>query len=186
VTSLAPNFSEKIGVLTPSPDWIAGCTHSVAMNARGFTLVETMFAIGILGVALTMLAQLFVIATESNVNSRRSSLASILAAQKIEQLRTLGDELAPSGVESLSADVDGACDFLDEYGRSMGGGSSPPDGAVYIRRWSVQPLAEDPDTFVLQVAVFPRSWRSGTDPAVPDARPLGGAQIVSAAGRRFR
>ena len=156
------------------------------MNARGFTLIETMFAIGIVAVALTALAQLFVIATEANTSARRSSLASILAAQKVEQLRTLGDELVPSAVESLSGDAEGACDFLDEYGRSMGGGSSPPDRAVYIRRWSVQPLAEDADTLILQVAVFPRSWRSGVEPATPDARVLGGAQIVAAATRRFR
>ena len=154
------------------------------MHARGFTLVETLVAISITGVALTALAQLFVIATQANADARRTTFASILATEKIEQLRSLGADLAPQGDASLSADITGACDFLDEYGRSRGTGSSPLSGTVYIRRWSVEPIPSDPDTFVLQVAVFPRLWRGAVDPAASDARPFGGAQIVTVKTRR--
>jgi prepilin-type N-terminal cleavage/methylation domain-containing protein len=157
---------------------------SAAMHARGFTLVETLIAISITGVALTALAQLFVIATEANADARRTTFASILATEKIEQLRSLGADLARQGDASLSADISGACDFLDEYGRSRGTGSSPLSGTVYIRRWSVEPLPSDPDTFVLQVAVFPRLWRGAVDRAASDARPFGGAQIVTVKTRR--
>src|SRR3954447_13771765 len=115
------------------------------MSARGFTLVETMIALSIVAVAVTALAQLFVIATQTNADARRASFASILATQKIEQLRTLGPDLDPHGPDALRSDVDGACDFLDEYGRSLGTGSSPLPGTVYIRRWSVEPLPADPD-----------------------------------------
>ena len=156
------------------------------MSARGFTLVETMFAIAIVAVALTALSQLFVIAAQANADARRASMASILARQRVEQLRTQGADLTPQGVEALSANVEGACDFLDEYGRSLGTGSSPLPGTVYIRRWSVEPIPTDPETFLVQVAVFPRSWRGTVDPAAPDARPFGGAQIVAAATRRPR
>jgi prepilin-type N-terminal cleavage/methylation domain-containing protein len=154
------------------------------VNARGFTLVETVVALSITAVALTALAQLFVIATQANADARRATFASILATQKIEQLRSLGADLAPQGAASLSADVAGACDFLDEYGRSLGTGSSPLPGTVYIRRWSIEPLPSRPDTFVVQVAVFPRLWRGAVDPAAPDARPFGGAQIVTVTTRR--
>jgi prepilin-type N-terminal cleavage/methylation domain-containing protein len=154
------------------------------MDTRGFTLVETVTAISIIAVALTALAQLFVIASQANADARRSSFASILASQKIEELRSLGADLTQQGDVSLSADISGACDFLDEYGRSLGTGTTPLPGTVYIRRWSIEPLPSDPDTFVLQVAVFPRSWKAGADPAGIDARMVGGAQIVTIKTRR--
>jgi prepilin-type N-terminal cleavage/methylation domain-containing protein len=156
------------------------------VNARGFTLVETLVAISITSVALTALAQLFVIATQATAAARRATFASILAAQKIEQLRSPDAGLAPQGAASLSADVASACDFLDGYGRSLGTGSAPLPGTVYIRRWSVEPIASDPDTFVIQVAVFPSLGRGAVDPGAPDARPFGGAQIVTVKTRRAR
>src|SRR5262249_53785112 len=154
------------------------------MNPRGFTLVETVTAIAIIAVALTALAQLFVIASQANADARRSSFASILATQKIEELRSLGADLTQQGDVSLSSDISGACDFLDEYGRSLGTGTSPLPGTVYIRRWSVEPIPSALDTFVLQVAAFPRSWKGGADPVGADARPFGGAQIVTIKTRR--
>src|SRR4029077_6350842 len=115
------------------------------MNARGFTLVETLVAISITALALTSLAQLFVIATRANTDARRATFASILATEKIEQLRSLGADLAPQGDPSLSAGVAGACDFIDQYGRSLGTGSSPLPGTVYIRRWSVEQIPSNSD-----------------------------------------
>jgi prepilin-type N-terminal cleavage/methylation domain-containing protein len=156
------------------------------VNARGFTLVETMVAMAIVSVALTALAQLFLIAAQADADARRASFASILATQKIEELRSLGADLDRQGSPSLNADIAGACDFLDEYGRSLGTSLSPLPETVYIRRWSVEPVASDPDTFVVQVSVFPRVWRSGVSPASPDARAIGGAQIVTVKTRKTR
>jgi prepilin-type N-terminal cleavage/methylation domain-containing protein len=154
------------------------------MDSRGFTLVEAVTAISIIAVALTALAQLFVIASHANADARRSSFASILATQKIEELRSLGADLSQEGEASLSSDISGACDFLDEYGRSLGTGTSPIPGTVYIRRWSVEPIPSDPDTFVLQVAAFPHSWKNGAGPGPADARASGGAHIVTIKMRR--
>ena len=45
-------------------------------------------------------------------------------------------------------------DYLDRFGTVLGAGALPPAGAVYIRRWSVEPLPTDPaNTMVLQVIV---------------------------------
>ena len=154
------------------------------MNTRGFTLVETVIAISITAVALTALAQLFLIASQANADAGRSSFASVLATQKIEQLRSLGADLVQQGQPSLSSNTSGACDFLDAYGQLLGAGTNPPPGTVYIRRWSVEPIPSDPDTFVVQVAVFPALRAGGADPAGSDARPFGGAQIVTVKTRR--
>jgi hypothetical protein len=147
-------------------------------------LVETLIAISITALAITSLAQLFVIATRATSDARAAAFASILATEKIEQLRSLGPDLGPTGSSSLSADIAGACDFLDEYGRSLGTGTSPLPGTVYIRRWSIEPIASDTETFVVQVAVFPRLWKRAVDPAASDARAFGGAQVVTVKTRR--
>src|SRR5262245_52559209 len=141
-----------------------------------------MVAISIVAVALTALAQLFLIAAQADIDARRASFSSILATQKLEELRSLGADLGAQGSALLNSNIAGACDFLDEYGRLLGTGSSPLPGTVYIRRWSVEAISSDPDTFVVQVAVLPRRW--STAPAASDARALGGAQIVTVKTRR--
>jgi prepilin-type N-terminal cleavage/methylation domain-containing protein len=58
-------------------------------NDRGFTLIETLVAMGILVVGVVALAQLFAISTHSNVSSKSTTFTVILAQQKLEQLRGL-------------------------------------------------------------------------------------------------
>jgi prepilin-type N-terminal cleavage/methylation domain-containing protein len=155
-------------------------------NERGFSLVETLVATTIMSVALASLAQLFLISTKSNQSARLTSVASVLAQQKMEQLRGLtwgfdtiglplsdntsdltvvperptgGPGLTPSPDGALRHNVDGYCDYLDASGQSLGGGTNPPPDTVYIRRWSVEPLPTNPNnTLILQVMVT--RWRS--------------------------
>jgi prepilin-type N-terminal cleavage/methylation domain-containing protein len=154
------------------------------VNARGFTLIETMVALSIAAIALTALAQLLVIAVHADADARRASFASLLAVQKVEQLRSLGADLDVQGSPSLDTNTPGACDFVDEYGRSLGTAATPPPGTVYTRRWSVERIPGQPDSFVVQVAVFPRTWRASGNPSGGDARWLGGAHIVTVKTRR--
>jgi len=155
------------------------------VNARGFSLLETLVAVSIAAVALSALAYLFVIAVQANADARRATFASVLAAQKMEQLRGLGDDLSPQASGSLSQNVAGLCDFLDEYGRSLAGGLTPPSGTVYIRRWSIESVASGPaDTLLVQVVVIRRMWRGGVNVAASDQRLLGGAQVVTLKTRR--
>ena len=58
-------------------------------NDRGFSLVETLVATTIMSVALASLAQLFLISTKANQSARITTNASVLAQQKMEQLRGL-------------------------------------------------------------------------------------------------
>jgi prepilin-type N-terminal cleavage/methylation domain-containing protein len=155
------------------------------VNARGFSLLETLVAVSIVAVALTALAHLFVISVQANADARRATFASVLAAQKMEQLRGLGADLSPQASGSLSQNVAGLCDFLDEYGRSLAAGLTPPSGTVYIRRWSIESLASGPaDTLLIQVVVIRRMWRGGVNVSSSDQRLLGGARVVTLKTRR--
>jgi hypothetical protein len=144
-------------------------------------------AIAILAGAVGTLAQLAVVAAHANASARIATFSALLAAQKMEQLRALtwgidasgqsisdlstdvtvtppaahnGIGLTPSPGDALQRDTPGYCDFLDANGRWLAGGA-PPSGAIYARRWSIDPLPSSPDdTLVLQVLVVRRRTNS--------------------------
>ena len=157
----------------------------------GFTLIETLVATGILAVSLTALAQMFAISVQNNLVARNSSYTSILAVQKMEQLRGLtygfdtlglpitdsatdtsvtpeaatgGTGLAPSPSNTIRANTNGYVDYLDHNGTSLGGGTVVPNGTAFIRRWMVEPLPTNPNnTIILQVLVTRRRDRGTAD-----------------------
>jgi type II secretory pathway pseudopilin PulG len=160
---------------------------------RGFSLLETLVAVGIMTAALVALAQLFVVGTQANRGARVTTFTATLAQEKMEQLRGLtwgfdpiglplsdtstdtsqvpesptgGTGLAPSPAGTLSTNTAGYCDFLDANGKSLGGGSNPPDNTAFIRRWSIEPLPTDPNnTLVIQVLVTRLRDRGAADTA---------------------
>ncbi len=147
----------------------------------GFSLVETIIATSLLATALVSVAQLLAIGISANATARNGTLATILAQQKLEQLRGLvwgfdpsglpvsdvstntavtpesptgGTGLQPSPPDTLWRTTDGYVDYLDAQGLVLGGGSSVPEGTAYVRRWSILPLPGHPnDTVVLQILV---------------------------------
>ena len=152
-----------------------------ARAADGFSLIETLVATALLATAVAALAQLSGLAARSNTSSRNTTYAALLASQKLEQLRSLawrfdeqglpvsdlttdttvspespegGTGLSPSPDTALLNNTPGWVDYLDRSGRNLGGGARPPAGAVYVRRWSIQPLPENPDhALIVQVLV---------------------------------
>jgi prepilin-type N-terminal cleavage/methylation domain-containing protein len=161
----------------------------------GFSLLEVLFATTVLSVALAGLANLFAVATRANGRARATTYAAILAQQKMEQLLNLtyafdslgvprtdldtditvvpelpngGTGLRPSPATALGANTVGYVDYLDANGTSLGGlEANPPPGAVYIRRWSVEPLPINPNnTIVLQVLVTRARHRGAADGAI--------------------
>jgi type II secretory pathway pseudopilin PulG len=155
--------------------------ESSCNNERGFSLIEVMLATLVLVTGVIGTAQMFVIAIRSNMAAQRGTYTATLAQEKMEQLRSLawgfdpvglpisdyttdvsvdppvnnGTGLSPSPGNALSANVNGYVDYIDRYGRSLGGGANMPTATVYVRRWSVEPLPSNPNnTLILQVLTF--------------------------------
>jgi len=155
---------------------------SNSSSERGFSLIEVVFSLGILMAVCLGVAQLFTVATQANLGAKGQTSTAILAAQKMEQLRGLtwgfddtglglplsdtssdltqdpptnsGSGLNPSPSGTLQNNTPGFVDYLDQYGAWVGSGTTPPPGAYYIRRWSIEPLPTNPNnTLILQVMV---------------------------------
>jgi type II secretory pathway pseudopilin PulG len=150
-------------------------------NEAGFSLVEVRVATALLATALVSLAQLFAVSTRTNLGSRNTTYATVLAQQKVEELRALawgfdsqglpvtdttsntavspetpvgGTGLSPSPQTSLQENTGGWVDYVDQFGNKLGGGPNPPANAIYTRRWSVEPLPTNPNnTVIIQVLV---------------------------------
>ena len=135
-----------------------------------------------LAVVSLSVAQMFALATEKNLTAKQQVSTTTMATQKMEQLRGLtfaydasglglpvtdtttnltvctadstGQGLNPSPTDSLEENRAGFVDYLDARGNCIGTGTTPPAGAVFTRRWSIQPLPTNPNnTLVLTVLV---------------------------------
>jgi type II secretory pathway pseudopilin PulG len=155
---------------------------------RGTSLLEVLVAIAVFASALVSLAHLLAFSTRTTMQARFSTFTTILAEQKMEQLRSLrfgydalglpvtdlhtntavavaaptcpapsggaATGLSPSPGGTLSTVTGGYADYIDRNGCTLGGGARPLPGTVYVRRWSIERLPDDPDrALVLQVMV---------------------------------
>ena len=179
----------------------------------GFSILEVLVAITITAVAVAGLAQMFAISARANTSARMTTYASVLAQQKMEQLRSLtwgfdvlglpatdtttnlavvpetpvgGQGLTPSPESSLGTNTEGYCDFVDKFGKPLGGGTTTaPEGTAYVRRWSVEPLPSNPsNTIVLQVLVTRSGGRNGVDTSRAGVRAPDEARRVSLKTRK--
>ena len=159
-------------------------------DQSGFSIVEVLVASAILMVGVIALAQLFIISTSANRVARATTSTVVIAQQKMEQLRGMtwgfdllglpisdtttdvsvvpftsgGSGLSPSPPGSLIQNMPGFVDYLDQYGNWVGSGPNPPQGTVYIRRWSIEPLPTNPNnTLILQVLVTRRNDRGAAN-----------------------
>lgn len=150
------------------------------MHTRGFTLVEVLVAVALLSAATLGGVHLMAFATRGMHVARMQGVAALAASSRLDQLRSLRFEFDPAGLRltdlvtdlsvdppapggsgltpgapgALDANVSRSFDYLDEAGRWIGNGATPPRGAMFVRRWSIESPA-GPDLLVLQVLVRP-------------------------------
>jgi type II secretory pathway pseudopilin PulG len=182
-------------------------------SEAGFSIVEVLVATGLLAAALVALAQLFAIATTTNANARSSTVTMILAEQKIEQLRGLqytfdrvglpvqdtatdlavyppaatgGKGLSPHTDNTLQVNTDGYVDYLDHYGRTLGGGTVIPENTAFIRRWSVEPLPTNPNNVVILQVLVTRQRDRGVGDAGSVSRGPNEARLMTIKSRKVQ
>ena len=180
-------------------------------SPAGFSVLEAVIATSIMAVALAALGQMFAISVANNTSARSGSFATVLAGQKMEQLRGLtwgfdtsglpvtdlttntaaavetptgGTGLSPSPRGTLTSNTAGYVDYVDRFGNILGGGTVMPAGAVYIRRWSVEPLPTSFNTLVLHVLVTKRTNRGSADSDGTTRRLPDEARLVSVKTRK--
>ena len=183
-------------------------------NSRGFSLVEVLIAMGLLTVVSMGVAQLFALSTRANLMARGATSTTMMAQQRLEELRSLtwgfdlagqglplsdtttnlavyppthsGSGLNPSPADALEQNTTGFVDFLDANGAWVGTGSTPPGSAVYIRRWSIVPLPTNPNnTLVVTVLVTPvASEMARVTSAFTRTRMAGDSMLVTVRTRK--
>ena len=181
---------------------------------RGFSLAEVVIAMGLLTTISLSVAQLFAMSTNANRVAREQTSSTAMAAQKMEQIRSLtwgfdlqgqglpvtdittnlavyphqanGSGLNPTPANTLEENVPGYVDFLDTRGAWVGTGVNPPPTAAYVRRWAITPLPTNPNnTIVIRVLVAPLLAEL-TRPVTAGARPRipGDAVLTSVKTRK--
>jgi prepilin-type N-terminal cleavage/methylation domain-containing protein len=182
----------------------------------GFTIVEVLVALLLISVVALGTAELFAVSIRATHAARNQTTTTVLASQKLEQLRSLtwgfdesgtglpvsdlttnlgqepptnnGAGLNPSPPGTLNQNIAGYVDYLDGRGQWVGTGVTPPATAVFIRRWSVEPLPTNPNnTLVLQVLVTTVTRESEVSGVPgPRRRMADDALIVSVKTRKAR
>ena len=158
------------------------CPRYGPVAASGFSLVEVLVATALLATAVASLASLFALATRANLDAGDVTWATVLAAQKIEELRAAPFPERP---------VDPAVEYIDSGGERLEG-TAPAGGRVYTRRWWVEPLhptshstshGAPGDTVAITVVVS-RYRRADDGTPVSGDRPEGIARVVTLRTRR--
>ena len=144
--------------------------RSNSSNDHGFSLIEVVVAMAILTVVSLGVAQLFAASTRVNLIARGQTSTTMLAEQKIEQIRSLtwgfdstgeglpvsdtksnltiyptdqsGTGMNPTPADSLEQNTTGCVDFLDANGGWVGTGGTPPATAG-LHPAVVDPAAAD-------------------------------------------
>ena len=110
-----------------------------AASARGFTILESLIAIGLLVTGLVAISNLLIVAGASNSVANQHTAAATVAAERMEMLkaRPFADVVQGGSVDS---DVSG-------FNRD----DEVPGVGIIHSRWEVVPVAGDPATLFIRV-----------------------------------
>jgi type II secretory pathway pseudopilin PulG len=147
----------------------------------GFSLIETIVAVGIMTAGLVALAQLFAVSTLNNRGARNGSMGAFLAQQKMEQLRslawgfdTIGLPLSDNTSDTAAAPGPYPCP-QSISGSSSGKGLSPsPDNSLgqsmdgFVDYLDANGCPLGGGTTVRQGTVYVRRWSVEPLPTNPN------------------
>jgi prepilin-type N-terminal cleavage/methylation domain-containing protein len=128
------------------------------MKADGFSLIEVLVATAILIASMAGVARLFTISIDRRDAAAVATVASILAEQKLEELRDVAAIASPSPDNSLDVDIPPYGDLVDAQGVSATDAAARQPSRVFRRRWSITSLPGS-DAVVLRVVVTPGDAR---------------------------
>lgn len=137
-------------------------------------LVEALIAASLLAAVCVSLPPAFAGAVRANLAAGDATWTVVLAAQKVEELRSLPFPALQAGEFQ---------DLLDARGRPV---DAPPRIPAFIRTWRMEPLATAPDqTVVITVVVSPYRQTAGNGgrAATPDAA-AGATRLVTLRTRK--
>ena len=129
-------------------------------------------------------AELIVVALASTRDTGEETAASLLALQKIEELRAAdwtSTAMVPSPAESLDVSIAEYSDLVDGRGQQVAA-VGPTPSTVFVRRWNIQPLASGAATGVVVRVLVTTPRRERTS----HAGPRGPAQAMFTALRTMR
>ncbi len=180
-------------------------------DESGFSLAEVLTAVTVFLVGVVAIAQLITVAVRGNWRARVASSTMVLAQQKMEQLRGLmwgydvlnlpltdsttnvsnwpftsdGTGLSPSPPNTMTQNVPGFVDYLDEWGNWLGTGGTAPPRTAFVRRWSIEALPANPNnTLIIQVLVTRNVPRGQADASGSVLRLPDEARLVSVKTRK--
>jgi prepilin-type N-terminal cleavage/methylation domain-containing protein len=144
---------------------------SVAHDVRGFSLVEVLVAASLLATALVSLGHLLILSATAGRMARTQSVAVLLAAGKLEELRARVDTV-PAVPEAGTERVDSTGTPFDD----LAGARAVP---TYLRQWSATPLPMDSALLRLDVTVMPWAGQGGNVAPQPGAAAVALSTIVA-------
>ena len=161
----------------------------------GFALLEVLITAGLVVTVAAGSSHILSIAIRATHSARVRSIGSMLAAEKIEQLRSLAwthtttagpaisisssdftsdlstdpaTDAGPGLLPSPPGTLDANVAHYVDYLDGSGTivtGGSPPAAAVFIRRWAVRPLTSDPGNILIFTVVVTTRARGGVPSA---------------------
>ena len=97
-----------------------------------------------------------------------------------------GKGLSPHTDNTLQGNTDGYVDYLDHYGRTLGGGTVIPGNTAFIRRWSVEPLPTNPNNVIILQVLVTRQRDRGTGNAGSVSRGPQEARLMTIKSRKVQ
>ena len=127
----------------------------ILRNERGFSLIEALMAVTLLGVGIFAVVGTTSTIIDKNNESRQSSIAMTLAQDKIEYFKGIGQAWLLAGANGLdSPDIVSGTWTANTGGETVDSeGNAAVSGSTYNRSWTITDLAGENFLFGLSVTM---------------------------------